>query len=145
MLSRLLILSFLIPACVAPAAAQSAPDRTLFTSSSSPKTTPQQQFQLRLPPLSQNAQINSFQPPSPQVSFNLSPTTPHTYLGLSPNSSLSRKFATLAQNAAPCYTMRSYSFTRDHPKSDTTTFADYSTCQSSAQFHVKDAVTTPSR
>ena len=146
MLPRLLILSLLIPASVAPVTAQSSPDKSPFSSWSSQNgLTPPPQFHLRVPSQSQNAQVNSFQPPSPQVTFNLSPTTPHTYLGLDPTSLLLRKLATLAQNAAPCYTIRSYRFTRDQAKSDSTTFADYSTCQSSAQFRVKDAIDLHSR
>jgi hypothetical protein len=135
MLSRLLILSLLIPASVAPAAAQSSPD----------KIAPPPEFHFRVPPLSQNAQVNSFLSPSPQVTFNLSPTAPHTNQSVNPNSPLRRRFLTLAQNAGPCYAIRSYRFTRDHPNSDTTTFADYSTCQPGSQFHVKAAVATPSR
>jgi hypothetical protein len=144
MLPRLLILSLLIPACIAPAAAQSSQDKNPFSSSSQDGLTFPPQFHLRAPSLSQNAQVNPVQLPSPQVSFNLSPTTPHTYLGFSPNSLLPRS-ATLGQNTAPCYAIRSYRFSREDPQSDSTKFADYSTCQPSTQFHVKNAVTLPPR
>jgi hypothetical protein len=119
MLSRLLILSLLIPASVAPAAAQSSPDKSPFPSWSQDLLTPPPDFHLRLPSLSKNAQIDT--------------------------SLLARKFPALAQNTAPCFRIRSYRFTRDHAKSDSTTFTDYSTCESSTQFHLKDAVTPPSR
>jgi len=145
MLPRLLILSLFLPACVAPVAAQS-PANGLFSSQPLQNgLTPSQEFHMRIPSLSQNAQVNPVQLPSPQVSFNLSPTTPHTYQGLSPNSLLPRKFETLAQTATPCYAIRSYRFSREDPQSDSTRFADYSTCQPITQFHVKNAVTLPSR
>jgi hypothetical protein len=52
---------------------------------------------------------------------------------------------TLAQNAAPCYTIRSYRFARENPKSDSTSFIGYSTCQPGNEFHRKDAVDMPPR
>jgi hypothetical protein len=120
MFSRLLILSLLIPSCVAPVAAQSSPNNEPFSYPSSQNgLTPPFDSRLRLPSLLQNGHAN------PKL--------------------LQRKLSTLAQNAAPCYTIRSYRFTRDNPNSDTTTFANYSTCQPSTQFHVKDAVNTPSK
>lgn len=42
-----------------------------------------------------------------------------------------------------CYSMRSYRVKRDDPRSDATTPAGYSTCQSATQFQVKSIKTSP--
>ena len=145
MLPRLLILSLLIPACVAPVAAQSSPDRSPL-SSWSPQNglIPPQGFRLRVPALTQNAQANQLQPLFHWDALNLSNTTP-----VNPTPFLSPKFGnrsiTLAQNAAPRYSIRSYRFAREDPKSDSTRFVGYSTCQPRAEFHRKNAVDVPSR
>ena len=39
-----------------------------------------------------------------------------------------------------CYSMRNYRFERDSQASDSTSFKDYSTCQSAAQFQAKTVV-----
>jgi hypothetical protein len=38
-----------------------------------------------------------------------------------------------------CYTVREYTFTRDHPDSDATTMKDYSACRPASSFHLKGA------
>lgn len=48
----------------------------------------------------------------------------------------------LNQNDATCYSIRLYRVKRDDPESDTTRAAGYSTCQPSARFQVKTAVET---
>ncbi len=141
MLSRFLILSLFLTACVAPLASQSPSDKSLFPSQQWNGLTPPQSFHLHVPLLSQNASLNQSQPSQIQTSpkgftfsQNVNPTLP-----------FSRKLAILAQNAAPCYLIRSYRFTREDPKSDITTFADYSTCQPASQFHVRSTVDTHPR
>jgi len=77
MLSRLLILSLLIPACVAPVGAQSSPDRSpLSLWSPQNGLIPPQGFRLHVPALSQNAQANQLQPRFHWDALNLSNTTP---------------------------------------------------------------------
>ena len=38
-----------------------------------------------------------------------------------------------------CYTVREYTFTRDHPDSDATSMKDYSACRPASNFHLKGA------
>jgi hypothetical protein len=139
MLPRLLILSFLISTQVVQAAAQSSTDRSPFAFWS-PQNGPlsPQEFRLHIPALSQDEK--SRQPPSPlhwEVrNFPYIPFLPPK---------LSNHSITLAQNAAPCYTIRSYRFARGNPKSDSTSFIGYSTCQPGTEFHRKDAVNMPPR
>jgi hypothetical protein len=38
-----------------------------------------------------------------------------------------------------CYTVREYTFTRDHPESDATTLKDYTACRPAGSFHLKSA------
>jgi hypothetical protein len=139
MLPRLLILSLLIPACVAPATAQSSPDKSPF-SFWSPHNglLPPQEFRLHIPALSQNSQASQLQQPLPWDTLNFS------YIPfLAPK--FSSHSVTLAQNAAPCYTIRSYRFVRENPKSDATSLVGYSTCQPRTEFRRKDAVDMHSR
>lgn len=145
MLPRLLLLSLLIPACVTPLAAQSSPDRSpLSLWSPQNGLIPPQGFRLHVPALSQNAQANQLQPRFHWDSLNLSNTTPvNSTPFLAPK--FGNRSVTLAQNAAPCYSIRSYRFTREDPKSDSTRFVGYSTCQPAAEFRRKDAVDVPSR
>ena len=152
MLPRLLILSLLIPACVAPVAAQSSPNKSPFSSWSPQKNglIPPQEFRLHIPALSQNAQANPLKPPPLRWdAFNLVPETPPAIQSVNPTRFFPPKFGsrsvTLAQNAPPCYSIRTYRFTREDPKSDSTRFVGYSTCQPAAEFRRKDAVDAPSR
>jgi hypothetical protein len=144
MLPRLLILSLLIPAFVSPVAAQSSPDKSPLSSWLPLNgSAPSQEFHLRVPALSQNAQTNQLQSPLLWEGLNVIRTTPDAIQSVNPAPLPIQKLASivaLAQNAAPCYAIRSYRFTRDHPNSDATRFADYSTCQPGTQFHLKDAV-----
>lgn len=150
MLPRLLILSLLIPAFVSSAPAQSSPDKSPL-SSWLPLygSTPPQEFHLRVPALSQSAQTNQLQSPLLWEGLNVIHTTPAAIQSVNPAPlflpKLANRIVALAQNATPCYTMRSYRFTRDHPNSDSTRFADYSTCQSGTQFHLRDAVNSRPR
>jgi hypothetical protein len=120
MLSRLLILSLLIATYGAPVAAQSSSDK-ISLSSWSPQNgfIPPQECRLHFPALTQNAQADQVQPPFHWDAPNLSHATP-----VNPTPFLSPKFGnrsvTLAQNAAPCYSIRSYRFTREDPRSDST-------------------------
>lgn len=67
-----------------------------------------------------------------------------TYLRLlSPN--LSQNRLLFPQKNQRCYAMRSYRFNRDNPASDTTDFAEYSTCQSANDFQMKAALDTYTR
>jgi hypothetical protein len=43
-------------------------------------------------------------------------------------------------NDRTCYSIRSYRVTRDHPESDSTRPAGYSTCQPASRFQVKETV-----
>jgi hypothetical protein len=124
MLPRLLILSLLIPTCAAPVAAQSSPDKTP-SSFRSPQNgvSPPQGFRLHILALSQNAQVPQLQQLLHRDALNFS------YIPFLPPKFNSNSI-TLAQNAAPCYTIRSYRFARDAPKSDSTRIVSYSTCQS---------------
>jgi hypothetical protein len=94
--------------------------------------------------LTQNAQADQVQSPFHWDALNLSHAT-----SVNPTPFLSPKFGnrsvTLAQNAAPCYSIRSYRFTREDPRSDSTKFVDYSTCHPGTEFHIKDAVNLQSR
>ncbi len=150
MLPRLLILSLLIPAFVSSAVAQSSADKSPLSSWLPLNgSAPPPEFHLRVPSLSQNAQTNQLQSPLLWQGLNVIRTTPAAIQSVNPTPLLLPKFAnrivTLAQNATPCYKIRSYRFTRDHPNSDSTRFADYSTCQSGTQFHLKDAANSHPR
>ena len=140
MLPRLLLLSFLISTHVAPVAAQSSTDKSPF-SFSSPQNgfLPPQGFRMHIPAMSQDQKARQL--PSPlhwdPLNFSYVPF-------LSPKLS-NHSVTTLAQNAAPCYTIRSYRFARENPKSDSTSFIGYSTCQPGNEFHRKDAVDMPPR
>ncbi len=139
MLPRLLILSLLIPAFVSRVAAQSSPDKSPLSSWFPLNgSAPPQEFHLRVPALSQNAQTNQL-----WEGLNVIRATPGAIQSVNsaplPIQKLADRIVALAQNAAPCYTIRTYRFTRDHPNSDATRFADYSTCQPGTQFHLKDA------
>jgi hypothetical protein len=145
MLPRLLILSLFLPACVATVAAQSSPDKAPLSS-----PLPQNglvlpyDFRGLIPPLFQNAPAKQLKQPLRQDRFNGSRPAPITYrgyLGL-PQTGLA---GNLAQNTTPCYSIRSYRFSREDPKSDSTKFADYSTCQPGTEFHIKNAVEVNSR
>src|SRR5260370_9899041 len=123
MLPRLLILSLLIPACAAPVAAQSSPDKSPF-SFWSPQNgvSPPRGFRLHIPALSQNAQAPQLPQPLHCDALNFS------YIPfLSPK--FSSHSVTLAQTAAPCYTIRSYPFARENPKSNPKSLECYSTSQ----------------
>jgi hypothetical protein len=149
MLPRFLILSLLISACVAPAMAQSSPDKNPF-SSRSPQNSfvPPEGFRLHTPALSRNEQAEKLQPPFHWDALNLSHATPVATQSVNPTAFFPLRFSsrsTLAQNAAPCYSIRSYRFAREDPKSDATRFVGYSTCQPGAEFHIEDAVDGRSR
>jgi len=139
MLPRFVMLSLLIPTCVAPVAAQSSPDKSPF-SFWSPQNgvNPPQGFRLHIRALSQNSEAPQLQRPLPWDALNFS------YIPFLPPK-FSDHSVTLAQNAAPCYTIRSYRFARENPKSDSTDLVGYSTCQPGTEFHRKDAVDTHSR
>jgi hypothetical protein len=139
MLPRLLILSLLIPTCAAPVAAQSSPDKSPF-SFWTPQNgmNPPQGFRLHTPALSQTTQTPQLHQPLHWIALNFS------YIPFLPPK-FSSHSVTLAQNATPCYTIRSYRFAREDPKSDATDLVGYSTCQSGTEFHRKDAVDTHSR
>jgi len=47
---------------------------------------------------------------------------------------------TLAQNTAPCYTLRSYEFSPTDPKSGATKLTGVSTCQPASKIHFKSAI-----
>ena len=151
MLSRLLILSLFLAACVGPVVAQSSADKSPFTLWSSPNgLIPPGDFHLRIPALSQSGQADPFQLPFHTDGFDWSHTTPAATSGANPTTSLVQRlrgsYATLAQIISPpCYSIRSYRFSREDPKSDSTRFADYSTCRPGAEFHIKNAVEVNSR
>ena len=52
---------------------------------------------------------------------------------------------TLAQNTAPCYTIRSYEFTPTDPKSGSTKLTGVSTCQPASGIHLKSATQAVAR
>jgi hypothetical protein len=150
MLPRLLILSLLIPAFVSSAVAQSSAEKSPLSSWFPLNgSAPTQEFHIRVPALSQNAQANQLQSPHLWEGLNAIHPTRGPFKSLNPTPflipNIASRIVTLAQNAAPCYTIRSYRFTRDHPNSDSTKFADYSTCQPATQFRLKDAINSHPR
>ena len=134
MLPRLLILSFLISTHVVPAAAQSSTDKSPFAFWSPQNgLLPPQEFRLHIPAQSQDEKSRQLPSPLHWDTRNFS------YIQFLPPK-FNIHSVTLAQNAAPCYTIRSYRFARENPKSDSTSFIGYSTCQPGTEFHRKDAV-----
>jgi hypothetical protein len=118
---RLLALTLLISVWVAPVAAQSSADK-----SPAPRS---------FPVLSRNGQASirndQFQPPSRLDGINLPDIIPPPEVrahDLGP-----------PQSDVTCYFMLSYHVTRDDRESDSTRPADYSTCQPTTRFQVKDA------
>ena len=150
MLPRLLILSLFLAACVAPAAAQSSPDKAVAASQSPSSPSPQNSltlqhdFPLLAPAQSPNTQANQLQHPLRSENSNLSPKTPAAVPAFKPASPIlqasGNKPATLAQNTQQCYALRTYRFSQEDPRSDSTKFTDYTTCQSGAEFHMKTTV-----
>jgi hypothetical protein len=140
MLPRLLLLSLLISTHVVPVAAQSSTDKSPFSFWSPPQNgiLPPQGFRMHIPTLSQNEKATQFASP-----FHWGPLNFSYIPFLSPK--FGKHSVTLAQNAAPCYTLRSYRFARENPNSDSTSFIGYSTCQPGNEFHRKDAVDMPPR
>jgi hypothetical protein len=138
---RVLVLSSL---AVASALAQSSPDKN--TIPAKPETfTFVPSPDLRLPPtlpqyVFRGEQSNLLQRNSlPRLTLNpAQDNKPQTYLGLPPN--LSQNRLLLPPKNQRCYAMRSYRFNRDNPTSDSTDFAEYSTCQSADDFQLKAAL-----
>jgi hypothetical protein len=115
---RLLLLSLLVPICIAPVAAQSSPEK--IPASTQPKldglvAPPELRAHVLPLPANVRARIRDIQPQLPFAS-------------------------TLAGNDTVCLSIRSYRVTRDDPKSDSTRLAGYSECQPAARFQVKTAV-----
>jgi len=123
---RLAFLALLVAVCVAPAAAQSSPDKI-------PAFSHPQLDGLVAPP-----EFRAHDLPLPPLSPNLR-TRIH---GIQPQARILPFDSTLAQNDNDkvCYSIRSYRVTRDDPGSDWTRLAGYSECQPAARFQVKAAV-----
>ena len=146
---RVLVLASLT-ASISPALAQSSPDNIItpekpktfsFVPSpnlSLPRTLPQNVFRGAQSSLLQGNNL-------PHLTLNpAQDNQPQTYLGvLSPR--LSQDRLLLPQKNQRCYAMRSYRFNRDNPASDTTDFAEYSTCQSATDFQMKAALDVHTR
>jgi hypothetical protein len=126
---RLLVLSSLAAASVATASAQSSPDNNRVPSP--PKTysfVPHQNLRLQAPSLSQSQQLG------------FTPFDFHTSKEAKPLSLVfpqPKPHIILPQSKSQCYSIRSYRFNRDNPASDSTDFAEYSTCQAADNFQVK--------
>jgi len=85
---------------------------------------------------SSESQANVIAPPGGSISLQV--------LGGLPNSALTvnRSPQTLkepGEQKSLCFTMRSYRFTRDDPKSEATNMTGYSTCQASKDLQLKGA------
>jgi hypothetical protein len=121
-ISRLLVFLLLIPACVAPVAAQFSPDK-------SPVSAQPKLDGLVAPP--------EFRPHVLPLRPTLPPREPARNRAIQPQLSFD---STLEQDDTACYSIRSYRVTRDDPESDSTRLAGYSECQPAARFQVKAAV-----
>jgi hypothetical protein len=129
----LLVASLFVSVCVAPVGAQSPPEKNLGASRTileGPNS--QRDSGLQIPRLTQSARASLR-----ADEFN-------------PSSQMDRldsrgRSGALAENDAPCYTMRSYRFTRVDPKSDSLKFAGYSTCQPAPRVRLRDAEGVGSR
>jgi|HubBroStandDraft_4_1064222.scaffolds.fasta_scaffold168635_2 hypothetical protein len=115
---RLLILSVMMLAWVAPLGAQS-PEKGAT------------------PPPADGLNLPRTTPVAPGTGEDTS--TARTASKLLQSKLLQRALA-LEQDNATCYSIRLYRVKRDDPESDTTRAASYSTCQPSARFQVKTAV-----
>jgi hypothetical protein len=165
-LSRLLLLSLMLPVCVLPVAAQSAANPGAATAAPQLQwLTPPADSRTRIPILTMKAPGEAA---GSQGQFSLGLNKPaqsqimssrllqRTSPGFNPDARrtiliagllLAQKRLNLSQNpsAGPggtCYSMRNYRFERDSPATDSTSFKDYSTCQSAAQFQAKTIVSS---
>jgi hypothetical protein len=116
---RLLLLSFLASASVAPMAAQSNAPQTPMPPQATPDFSRRApEFQLQLPAIDQTVQNSPrtgwFQPPS------------------------SIAVTTMAQQSSTCYFIQAYRFARATPDPDAVKLTGVSTCQPAAQFEMKD-------
>ena len=133
-----------LAASISPALAQSSPDnKTIPPEARTFTFVPPPE--LRLPPtlpqyIFRGAPSNLLQGDSlPRLTLNpAQDNKPQTYLGLPSN--LSQNRLLVPPKNQLCYAMRSYRFNRDNPTSDSTDFAEYSTCQSAADFQMKAAL-----
>jgi hypothetical protein len=148
-LSRLLLLSLMVPACVLPAAAQSASGPgvgaavPLFGEATAPLDS-----RTRIPALSMQARGGAVDG-QVQVPFDLGGAgqagipnekllTMHTLPLVGGRVTIGIPKVTQSHNE--CYAMRTYRFERDDPESNSMRFKDYSVCQSATQFQAKNAV-----
>jgi hypothetical protein len=135
---RLLALSLLISACVAPAAAQSPSENIPGSFYSEPLgTLPQDALaSIRLIPIQPPIDIDVDRLRLPRAKSGAAQAGNHDWDFKAP--SLSHK-RVLAQGEATCLSIRNYRVTRDDPESDTTRLVGYSTCQPATKFQVKEA------
>jgi hypothetical protein len=153
-LSRLLLLSLMVPACVLPVAAQSAANPGAAATT--------QQFRWLTPPADSRTRIPALTMKAPDEAagspgrFSLDLSKPNqlqiassrllqrTNPGFNPNARHPILVAGLLppQNRGMCYSMRTYRFERESPAFESTRFKDYSTCQSGAQFQAKTVVSS---
>jgi hypothetical protein len=133
---RLLILSSLMSLCIPTAVAQVSSDQQ--PNSSQP-----------LPMLAENGQPGTdlFQFPLPfsVAELNVSDVAPDAKasdrdLTVISSKKFPRQHILTLGDEATCLTLRTYRVARVDPESDTTKFAQYSTCQPSVRFQFKTAV-----
>ena len=165
-LSRLLLLSLMFPACVLPVAAQSAASPAAAASASQLRwLNPPADSRTRIPALTLKApaktagsqgQFSLGLNKSEQSQMMSSRLLQRTSPGFNPDARRQMLMARLllaqsrinlsrdtsAASGGMCYSMRNYRFERDKPDSDSTSFKDYSTCQSAAQFQAKTVVSS---
>jgi hypothetical protein len=140
---RLLILSLLISACVAPTAAQSPSDNIPGSFYSEPLGVlpPDALASLPLIPIQLPIDIDIDRLYLPHAKSDAAGASEHDWTFKPWPQSRARVLtqSVLTQKDATCYSMRSYRVTRDDPASDTTRLVGYSTCQPSTRFQVKEA------
>jgi hypothetical protein len=129
---RILVLSSLAAASGATAIAQSSSDNNRVPSPPTKYSfVPHQDLRLQVPLLSQSQQLGftplDFHTSKEAKSLSLAFPQPKPHI-------------ILPRSKSQCYSIRSYRFNRDNPASDSTDFAEYSTCQSADNFQVKAAL-----
>lgn len=135
--SRLLVLSLLVSACVVSAAAQVPSDNIPGSFYSEPSGTlpPDAVASIRLP-IQHPIDIDIDRLYLPYARPEAAQAGSHDW-NIEVPSRLHKR--ALAQSDTTCLSIRAYRVTRDDPTSDSTRPAGYSTCQPTTRFQVKEA------